>query len=120
MSFMYKMVFVINKSLKMSSGKTASQTAHAAVSLYVKAIQSSKAKAQISAWVMLGQPKIILKSTDDASILEIQQQALVSDILSVVIRDAGRTQIKADSLTCLALFGPTSQLDTITGGLSLL
>jgi peptidyl-tRNA hydrolase, PTH2 family len=119
MSFMYKMVFVINKSLKMSSGKTASQTAHAAVSLYIKAIQSSKSP-EILAWVMLGQPKIILKSTDDTSILEIQQKALSSDILSVVIHDAGRTQIKAGSLTCLALFGPTSHLDKITGGLSLL
>lgn len=116
MTFMYKMVFVVNKSLKMSSGKIASQTAHAAVSLYIKGIKSSKSS-EINAWLMLGQPKIVLKADN---LLEIQTKAISSDILSVVVHDAGHTQVQAGSLTCLALFGATSQLDTITGSLPLL
>ena len=119
MTFMYKMIFVVNKSLKMGTGKIASQTAHAAVSLYVKGIKSSKSL-EINAWLMLGQPKIVLKALDDKEILEMQTKASSADILSIVIHDAGHTQIKAGSLTCLALFGKTSQLDEITGSLTLL
>ena len=113
------MVFVVNKSLKMGSGKIASQTAHAAVSLYIKATKSSKSL-EISSWLALGQPKIVLKVPDDQAIFELEKIASSLKILSVVIHDAGHTQIDAGSLTCLALFGKTSQLDAITGSLALL
>ena len=116
---MYKMVFIVNKSLKMSSGKIASQTAHAAVSLYIKATGCSK-KTEISQWIMLGQPKIVLKCQDDTSLIEVEAKAKSSNLLSVRIHDAGHTQIAAGSLTCLAVFGKTSTVDSITGYLSLL
>ncbi len=113
------MVFVVNKSLKMSSGKIASQTAHAAVSLYIKANSSPK-KNDISKWIMLGQPKIVLKGQDDTSLIELEANARMSNLISVGIRDAGHTQIPVGSYTCLAIFGKTTEVDLITSYLALL
>lgn len=101
----FKMVFVINSSLKMSTGKVASQTAHTAVSLYIKAHRASKKHLgfldEINSWLFTGQPKVVLKGLDESMLLDLEKQANQANLISHVTRDAGRTQIDSGSLTCL-------------------
>lgn len=101
------MVFVINASLKMSTGKIASQTAHTAVSLYIKAKSGQKKHLiffnEIDTWVLTGQAKVVLKGSNEQDLLGLEQKAKHSGLLTEVIRDAGRTQIEAGSLTCLGI-----------------
>lgn len=121
---MFKMVFIVNTSLKMSTGKVSSQTAHAAVSLYIKAKQSSKKHLfflkEIDTWVTLGQKKVVLKGLNDTQLLNLEIEANNSSLLSVLIKDAGRTQITPGSLTCLGIFGKEDQVNKLTSSLNLL
>ena len=109
------MVFVVNSSLKMSTGKIASQTAHSAVSLYIKAKSNKKSKFlvvfdEIDVWVRTGQTKVVLKGSSAQQLLGLNTET---------IRDAGRTQIAPGSLTCLAIFGRIDDVDGVTGNLPL-
>jgi PTH2 family peptidyl-tRNA hydrolase len=118
------MVFVINTSLKMSTGKIATQTAHAALSLFMK--ENSKPKKhllifnQLDIYVGQGQTKIVLKGLDDNQLITLEKQAQEIDLTTCLIRDAGRTEIPAGSITCLGIFGEYKQIDKITGTLKLL
>jgi len=118
------MVFIVNTSLKMSAGKTSSQTAHAAVSLYIKAKQNNRKHMlflnEIDTWVSLGQKKIVLKGLNDAQLVNLEKEATDSNLISVLVRDAGRTQISPGSLTCLGIFGSEKNLNKITSSLNLL
>jgi PTH2 family peptidyl-tRNA hydrolase len=115
---MIKMVFVINSSLKMNVGKIAAQVAHAAIDLYEES--NSKQPALNVIWQQYGQTKIVLKGTDENELIELGNQAKQQKILTTLIHDAGRTQVKAGSLTCLGLFGRVNDIDKITGKLGLL
>ncbi len=121
---MSKMVFVINTSLKMSPGKLASQTAHAALSLFIKAKKETKKQLlffdQMDWWLLNGQKKVVLKGIDDIHLTNLESQAKNLNILSILIKDAGRTQITPGSITCLGLFGKEDQINQITGNLNLL
>ena len=118
------MTLVINSALKMKPGKIASQSSHAAVSLYIKASSAMSSVPflpnSVSIWLKLGQPKVVLKGLNDQHLLELQKQCAEASLLTEVIYDAGRTQIPTGSLTCLGVFGKSEQIDTITGSLPLL
>jgi PTH2 family peptidyl-tRNA hydrolase len=121
---MFKMVFVVNTSLKMSPGKLASQTAHSAISLYVKGKAKQQRKVffllnELDVWVGEGQKKVVLKGKDESELVRLEQRADESKLLTVLIRDAGRTQVEAGSLTCLGIFGKSAEVDEITGNLTL-
>ena len=120
---MFKMVLIVNTSLKMSPGKIASQTAHAAVSLYIKAKTNPKkylmVTNEIDTWVILGQAKVVLRGLDDAHLLDLEKKATESKLVSVLIKDAGRTQIAPGSITCLGIFGKEDQLNFVSGSLKL-
>lgn len=107
----------------MTTGKIASQTAHSAVALYVKAEASGKKSLlvfdQVAWWLRTGQTKVVLKGRDEPHLLELEKLADQLDLISTTVRDAGRTQIAPGSLTCLALFGPTDHVDRVTGDLQL-
>jgi PTH2 family peptidyl-tRNA hydrolase len=115
---MIKMVFVINSSLKMNVSKIAAQVAHAAIDLYEES--NSKQPALNVTWQQYGQTKIVLKGTDENELIELGNQAKQRKILTTLIHDAGRTQVKAGSLACLSLFGRVNNIDKITGKLGLL
>jgi PTH2 family peptidyl-tRNA hydrolase len=121
---MFKMVFVVNCSLNMSSGKIASQAAHAAVSLYIKAKDNPNKYLiffnDIDTWEKLGQKKVVLKGNDEKHLLSLEQQANSANLLAISIRDAGMTQIEPGSLTCLGIFGRKEMVDKVTGKLYLL
>lgn len=118
------MVFIVNTSLKMSTGKVASQTAHAAVSLYIKAAQSPRKHLiflnDVDTWVKLGQKKVVLKGLNETQLVQLENEAANLSLMSVLIRDAGRTQISPGSLTCLGIFGKEDHVNQITSHLSLL
>ena len=121
---MFKMVLVMNKSLKMSTGKTASQAAHAAVSLYMKAKSNPRKHLllfnEIDTWARLGQAKVVLNGVNDTQLVELEKKANELALLTCLIRDAGRTEITPGSMTCLGIFGRIDQVDQVTGTLSLL
>lgn len=111
-----KMVFVVRTDLSMTKGKIAAQCGHATLMCY-KSVQKH-APSILDRWERLGQAKIALKCSGggegggEGSSLdgeeELETLAGVAASLGVVariVRDAGRTQIKAGSATVLGI-GP--------------
>ncbi len=115
----YKMLFIVNGSLPMSSGKLAAQVAHCAIDLYQQILDQRLMS--INFWRISGQKKIVVRGDSAEELLDIEQRASVNKaIVTSIIRDAGRTEIASGSITCLGLFGKNNQLDPITGHLKLM
>ncbi|CAF3097931.1 unnamed protein product [Rotaria socialis] len=115
----YKMLFVVNGSLDMSSGKMASQVAHAAIDLYQKLIE--KRSKALFHWQEYGETKIVVRGKSTDELLDILSGAKKnSSITTSVVEDAGRTEIESGSITCVGLFGTNEQLKPITGHLKLM
>lgn len=112
----YKMALIVNHSLGMKKGKIAAQVAHGAVSATLKANPEL-----LEAWFAGGQAKVTLKGTDDEQLLYLHEKAKLAGLNCCKIRDAGRTQIPAGSLTVVAI-GPAlkKELNQITGEMKLL
>ncbi|MBI5224252.1 aminoacyl-tRNA hydrolase [Candidatus Micrarchaeota archaeon] len=116
---MLKQAIVIRTDLEMGKGKIAAQASHASVEGYIESAVANPEKAQ--EWWREGQKKVVLKVKGEKELREIYLEAKKRKIVSVVIRDAGHTQIDAGSMTAIAL-GPDDEkkLDPITGKLKLL
>jgi len=115
----YKMVFVVNTSLHMSVGKTAAQVGHAALGLF-RRHQRAK-QPQFDAWEHHGETKIVLRGTDTRHLETLDQRAKATGgLVSLLIHDAGHTEVEAGSTTVLGIFGEVAQVDSVTGTLSLL
>lgn len=114
-----KMVLVVRTDLGMTKGKVAAQCAHAAVACY-KSISRSNPLI-LARWERRGQAKVALKATSEDELLTLQALAASLDITSKTIRDAGRTQIEAGSMTVLGIGpAPISAINQVTGHLKLL
>lgn len=115
----YKMLFIVNGSLAMSSGKMAAQVAHCAIDLYQEIL--NRRMQALNFWNITGQRKIVVRGDSMEQLLDIQQRISANRaVVSTIIRDAGRTEIASGSITCLGLFGTDSQLDPTTGHLRLM
>lgn len=115
----YKMLFVVNGSLSMSSGKIAAQVAHSALDLYQKILDQRLHS--INFWKITGQRKIVVRANSTEELHEIEQRAAANrTVVTSLIHDAGRTEIASGSVTCLGLYGTDNQLDPITRHLKLL
>lgn len=115
----YKMLFIVNGSLSMSSGKMAAQVAHCAVDLYQKIVDQRMMA--INFWRIAGQKKIVVRGETADDLLQIERQVTMNkSVVSSFVRDAGLTEIPSGSITCLGLFGTANQLDPITGHLKLM
>ena len=115
----YKMLFVVNGTLSMSSGKMAAQVAHCAVDLY-QAILDRRMQG-LNFWKITGQRKIVVRGDSAEELLDIQQRIAVNrTVVTTVIQDAGLTEIASGSITCLGLFGTDNQLDPFTRHLKLM
>jgi peptidyl-tRNA hydrolase, PTH2 family len=113
------MVLLVRMDLEMGKGKMAAQCAHAAIGAYEEATQ--RRDRFLKPWQKYGQTKIALKVPDEATLVSLAQQAQHSGLNTYVVRDAGRTQIAAGSLTVAAIGpGPVEAVDKITGHLKLL
>jgi len=115
----YKMLFIVNGSLSMSSGKMAAQVAHCAVDLFQQILD--RRMMALNFWRISGQRKIVVRGDSAEELLDIEQRVSVNrSVVTSIIRDAGRTEISSGSITCLGLFGTDNQLDPITGHLKLM
>ncbi|KAF6002846.1 Peptidyl-tRNA hydrolase protein 2, mitochondrial [Cyanidiococcus yangmingshanensis] len=112
-----KLVLVVRRDLKMTPGKIAAQCGHASVGAY----KACNNRNTLLAWERNGQPKIALRCSSLKELLAIERAAQQQRVPSFAVRDAGRTQIAAGTITVLAL-GPAegAKIQRITGHLKLL
>jgi PTH2 family peptidyl-tRNA hydrolase len=111
-----KFVIVVRKDLDMGCGKIAAQVGHACSSVVYNNIDDAYN------WINNGnQRKAVLKVKSEKELIDLMKKAREFNILTTAIRDAGKTQIEPNTLTCCG-FGPdtSSRLDRLTGHLKLL
>jgi PTH2 family peptidyl-tRNA hydrolase len=113
------MVLVVRGELRLTAGKAAVQVAHAAVLLAQEA--QKRDPDAFRNWSATGQKKIAVVAPTLNDLEALAREARRLGILSVMVEDAGFTEVPAGTKTCLGL-GPaaSSQLDPITGSLPLL
>ena len=72
-------------------------------------------------WYDEGQRKVTVRVPDEAALHALQTDARAAGLTTALVRDAGRTELTAGTVTCLGL-GPASEaeLDLLTGKLPLL
>lgn len=114
-----QMSLVVRSDLKMSTGKVGAQCAHAAVMCYMKAL--NKKPQHLDAWLSLGQPKVVLRTSSQAEIEYLAKIADEKHVVNGLVRDAGRTEVLAGTVTVLGI-GPDTKakVDELTGKLKLL
>ena len=111
---MLKQVIVVRKDLKLGKGKLAVQVAHAAI----MAAGKSKFKEK---WEKEGQKKVAVWCQNLEELLLIYKKVIDSGIAAALVADAGLTQLKAGTKTCLGIGpAPEEKIDQITGNLKLL
>lgn len=102
----------------MDKGKIASQVAHASVEAMDKT--NSVHSEWVREWKEQGMEKVVLKVSSLKELMEIFQSAK-KKLPAILIRDAGRTQIRQGSITCIAIGpAPEKEIDEFTGSLKLL
>lgn len=115
----YKMVLVIRGELRLTAGKAAVQVAHAAVLLAQDA--EKKSPEAFRAWWAGGQKKIALVAATLEDLEALVRKARALRIPSVLVEDAGFTEVPPGTKTCLGLGpAPAAEVDQVTGGLPLL
>lgn len=117
--FRYKQVIVFRSDLKLSKGKIAAQSGHAAVSAAEEA--RKHCKAWWKAWINEGQCKIAVKVKSEKEILELEKQAKSLALPCALIVDRGLTEVPPGTITCLGIGpAPSEVVDKLTGALPLL
>jgi peptidyl-tRNA hydrolase, PTH2 family len=96
----YKQVILVRGDLKLSKGKMSSQVSHGSVEATLK---SDKDK--VRSWRNQGMKKVILRVDNEKELLKHKKLADELNLVNSLIKDAGRTEIKPGTLTCLAI-GP--------------
>ncbi|ATY64003.1 peptidyl-tRNA hydrolase 2 [Cordyceps militaris] len=120
-----KLVLVVRTDLGMTKGKIAAQCSHATLACY-KALASnpdpnSTERKILARWERLGQAKIAVQLKSQDEMLQLCRKARAMGLTAEVIKDAGRTQIEAGSMTVLGVGpAPKSLIDEVTGHLKLL
>ena len=115
-----KMVLIVRTELNMGKGKAAAQCAHAAVDLYKKA--SKRTPKLVKQWETFGQAKVALKAPEggEEALKTLKKQAEDLGLASVIIYDAGRTQIEEGTATVCGIGpAPADIIDKISGHLKL-
>lgn len=115
---LHSMAIICRKDLSLSKGKFASQCAHAAVQC---ALHSQKnAKSDYENWRNTGSRKVVLYGEDIEQLEELQQLARQKNIVSALVKDAGRTEIPPGTITALGI-GPAikSEIDDLCSDLEL-
>ena len=113
---MYKQVIVIRQDLKLSKGKLAAQAAHASLEAYKRA--SPKLR---QTWQREGSKKVVLKVKTLRTLKGLQKKALALRLPCSLIRDAGRTELRPGTVTCLGIGpGREEKINKVTGKLKIL
>ncbi|MCX8190674.1 MAG: peptidyl-tRNA hydrolase Pth2 [Candidatus Aenigmarchaeota archaeon] len=116
MVFVLKQVIIVRKDLKWGKGKLATHVAHASLE---SALQVEREK--LEKWREMGAKKVVLKVKDLEELKKIEKKLKENKIPYVKISDAGLTQLKKGTITCIGI-GPIEEkkIDKITGKLKLL
>ena len=114
-----KMVLVVNTELGMGKGKVAAQCGHAAVACFKAALVEEPQL--VAAWERTGQTKVVVRGGGEESLLAVSLAGRQAGMVVAEVRDAGRSQVEAGSLTVIGL-GPANNLliDKVAGKLKLL
>ena len=112
------MVIITRKDLKLSSGKLAAQAGHAAVNC---ALTARKLKPKLlEEWRNTGSRKIVCQASNLEAMKRLYGEARELGLISEMIKDAGRTEIPAGTITLLGIGpGPRRVIDELTGSLPL-
>ena len=114
-----KMVLVVNTELGMGRGKVAAQCGHAAVACFKAAL--AEQPELVAAWERVGQAKVVVRGGGEEGLLGVSKTARQAGLLVAEVRDAGRSQVEAGSLTVVGLGPANNQLvDKVAGKLKLL
>ena len=134
-----KQVIVVRKDLNMRKGKLAAQVAHASMKAILDRMFKMPAKHkwlehvwdEWSISILQGSPlydwltdkftKIVVYVNSEEELMDLYIEAQKKNILHALIQDAGLTEFKEPTYTCIAI-GPDKNevIDEITGGLPLL
>ncbi|KAM3443831.1 hypothetical protein MY4824_000279 [Beauveria thailandica] len=120
-----KLVLVVRTDLGMTKGKIAAQCSHATLACYKalagNADPGSTERKMLARWEKYGQAKIALQVKSQDEMLQLCRKARGMGLTAEVVKDAGRTQIEAGSMTVLGVGpAPRSLIDEVTGHLKLL
>jgi PTH2 family peptidyl-tRNA hydrolase len=113
---MLKQVLILRTDLNIGKGKLAAQACHAAV----ESVLASDEKV-VQKWRESGAKKVVLKVKSESDLIKIHKLATKAKLVSVLISDAGLTQLKPGTKTAVGI-GPADEkkIDKITGKLKLL
>lgn len=119
MDFEYKMIIVTRKDLNLSPGKLAAQVAHAAVAC---TLQTKKTKPKwFNKWQSEGGKKVIVTVENLNEFYPLEEKAKRLGIASIIIEDAGHTEIPQGTKTVLGIGpAPNNLIDQITIDLPIL
>lgn len=98
-----KQAILIRNDLKMPKGKMSVQTAHASVEAVLR---SNKDK--VDSWREEGMKKIVLKVNSEKELFDYKKLAEREKLVTALIKDAGLTEFKEPTITCLAI-GPDDE-----------
>ena len=118
-----KLVLCVRTDLGMGKGKIAAQASHATLANYTHLLHNQRPSPSplLQRWARQGQAKIALQVHSEEQLLELQAMAVSLGLCARVVRDAGRTQIRAGEATVLGVGpGPKGVVDMVTGKLKLL
>lgn len=113
------MVIVTRSDLPLSAGKLAAQVSHAAVEC---TLLTKKNKAEwFSKWQREGAKKVVVKVETLEEFFPLKEKAEELGICTVIISDAGHTEIPEGTQTVLGIGpAPSNLIDQVTGELPLL
>ena len=115
---MIKQVIVVRTDLGMGKGKIAAQVGHAAI-LAAEHVRKTNKRWYDEWWPL--QAKIVLKIDSLDKLESIRLDGIRHNLPCIQVRDAGHTQIKPNTVTCIAI-GPVPEelVDPVTKDLKLL
>ena len=113
------MVIVGRADLTLSKGKFAAQVAHAAVKCALTAKRTSPKI--LDKWNDSGARKVICVASNLEALKRLYGEARADGLVAELISDAGHTEIKAGTITCLGIGpGPRNSVDSLTERLPLM
>jgi PTH2 family peptidyl-tRNA hydrolase len=111
----YKQCIILRDDLKLSKGKAAVQTAHAALLSYERAPLPDRRR-----WKSQGQKKVVLKVPSLSALFKLRDEAEQLNLPAAIVEDAGLTEIPPGTVTALGI-GPAraEEIDRLTRDLAL-
>jgi PTH2 family peptidyl-tRNA hydrolase len=98
-----------------------SQAAHASVSSIYNHLTGTITDKSVLDWLEQGMKKIVVGCDSEDELFQLAGKTKEYEIIYSLIKDAGKTEFKEPTYTCIAIGpGPEKLIDEITGELKLL